>query len=217
VSFVLHGDYQGLHRDTPNGVFAFTFGLSRPGRPRFTGGETLLARQELLDYWRHGGPREDTADQPLFEEIPSLFNRLVVFDARVPHGVRTVEGPRDPRDGRVALQGWLKADGCVVQGGLAKEEADAAVRVSLKRLARRSLAGAAGLLAVRLDVSASGAVKRFRELANTLVATGADAAAPSRVARTLVGALANVRLREARGPGAVVAPVHVVEGSASLP
>jgi hypothetical protein len=216
VSFVLHGDYQGLHRDTPNGVFAFTFGLSRPGRPRFTGGETLLARQELLDYWRHGGAREDTADQPLFEEVPSLFNRLVVFDARVPHGVRTVEGPRDPRDGRVAIQGWLAADGCVVQGAVVKGEADAAVRSSLRRLAKRALAGAAGLVSIRLEMSASGKVKRSTELANTLVATGEAGAAPARVARTLRHALSKIRLHGARGPGVVVAPVHVLDGSASL-
>jgi hypothetical protein len=217
VSFVLHGDYQGLHRDTPNGVFAFSYGLSRPGRARFTGGETLLARPELLDYWRHGGAREDTADEPLFEAVPSLFNRLVVFDARVPHGVRTVEGPRDPRDGRVAIQGWLKADGCVVQGAFAKQDATAKVRSSLKRVPRGPLAGTAGLLAVRLELSASGAVKRTTELANTLVATGADADAPSRAARTLLRALSTVRLRGGAGHGTVVVPVHVEESSASVP
>jgi hypothetical protein len=218
VSFVLHGDYQGLHRDTPNGVFAFTFGLSRPGRPRFTGGQTLLARPELLDYWRRGGgARAETADEPLFEEIPSLFNRLVAFDARVPHAVRTVEGPRDPRDGRVAIQGWLAPDGAVVTGAVPRDEATAAVRRLLKHIAKRPLAGAGGLLTARLEIAASGAVKRTRELASTLVPTGSDDAAPSRAARAVLGALARLRLPSARGPSALVVPVHVLDGVAALP
>jgi hypothetical protein len=216
VSFVLHADYQGIHRDTPNGVFAFTFGLSRPGRPRFNGGETLLARPELLDYWRHGGAREDTADGPLFEEVPSLFNRLVVFDARVPHAVRAVEGPRDPRDARVALQGWLKADGCVAQGGAAKQDATARARHVLKRIARTAIAGAAGLLAVRLDLSAAGSVKRAAELANTLVPTAGDEKAPARAAKAVLAALSRLRVAPGR-PASVVAPVHVLGGAATVP
>lgn len=216
VSFVLHGDYQGVHRDTPNGVFAFTFGLSRPGRSRFAGGETLLARPELLDYWRHGGAREDTADEPLFEEIASIFNRLVVFDARIPHAVRTVEGPRDPRDGRVAIQGWLGADGCVVRGGAAKDEATAGVRRLLKRIPKRALAGAGGLLSLRLELSAAGAIKRATELANTLVPTGGDDGSPARAAKAVRGALSRLRLPRGRAASVVVAPVHVLDGAATV-
>jgi hypothetical protein len=217
VSFVLHGDYQGIHRDTPNGVFAFTFGLSRPGRPRFTGGETLLARPELLDYWRRGGAREDTADEPLFEEVPSLFNRLVAFDARIPHAVRAVEGPRDPRDGRVAIQGWLKADGCVALGGAPKEEATGPARDLLKRIAKTGLAGAGGLLAVRLELSAAGTVKRAAELANTLVPTAGDERAPARAAKCVLAALSRLRVTPGRAASVVVAPVHVLAGSATVP
>jgi len=218
VSFVLHGDYQGIHRDTPNGTFAFTFGLSRPGRrPPFRGGETLLARPELLDYWRHGGSREDTAGEPLFEEIPPSFNRLVAFDARVPHAVRTVEGPRDPRDGRVAIQGWLKADGCVVDGALDRDDATRLVRAALKRLPHRALAAAAGLLTVRLDLAAAGHVKRAAALVDTLVPTGDDADAPARAGRAVLSALRALRFHAARSPSLVVAPVDVADARARVP
>lgn len=218
VSFVLHGDYQGIHRDTPNGVFAFTFGLSRPGRrPPFAGGETLLARPELLDYWGHGGAREDTADQPLFEEVAPLFNRFVVFDARIPHAVRMVEGPRDPRDGRVAIQGWLKADGCVVRGGASRDEATERSRGLLKRIPKRALRGAGGLLVVRVELSAAGAAKRATELANTLVPTAGDATAPARASKAVLAALSRLRLAAGRAAGTVVAPVHVLDGAAAVP
>jgi hypothetical protein len=216
VSYVLHGDYQGIHRDSPNGVFAFTFGLSRPGRSRFAGGETLLARPELLDYWRRGGAREDSADEPLFEVIPPAFNRLVAFDSRLPHAVRTVEGPRDPRDGRVAIQGWLKPNGCPTTGALTADEARASLRAALRRLGRRALAGVAGLVSVRLEVAAAGHVKRAVPLLDTLVATGDDARAPARVAAVIGGACGRARFPAARGPSTVVVPVLVASQTADV-
>jgi hypothetical protein len=216
VSFVLHGDYQGIHRDSPNGVFAFTFGLSRPGRPRFAGGETLLARPELLDYWRRGGAREDAADQPLFEVVPAAFNRLVAFDSRIPHAVRTVEGPRDPRDGRVAIQGWLRADGCTAQGALAKEEATAGVGAALRRVPKSALKDVAGLLSVRFEVAASGRVKRATAVVDTLVATGRDPETAARAGQVLLASAVRMRFAERRAPSVVVAPVCVGGGTVKL-
>jgi hypothetical protein len=217
VSFVLHGDYQGIHRDTPNGVFAFTFGLSRPGRPPFRGGETLLARPELLDYWHRGGAREDTSDEPLFEEVPSLFNRLVAFDARIPHGVRAVEGPRDPRDARVAIQGWLKADGCIVQGIAEPAVVSRQVRESLRRVSKGRLAGAAGLLTLKLEVSAKGRVKRTTEIANTLVAVDRDPSAPGRAAGALASTLGRLHLPATGRPFSLIAPMRVHGAAADCP
>ena len=39
--------------------------------------------------------------------MPPLFNRLTVFDGRYPHGVRPVEGTRDPLKARLVLHGWF--------------------------------------------------------------------------------------------------------------
>jgi hypothetical protein len=224
VSFVLHGDYQGIHRDSPNGVFAFTFGLSRPGRPPFSGGETLLARPELLDYWRRGGARESSADEPLFEAIAPVFNRLVAFDSRVPHAVRAVEGPRDPRDGRVAIQGWLRPDGCFLQGALAavgdrkqaNDRVTSCVGAALKRAGRGPFADTAGLCSVRLEVAGAGHVKRATVLVDTLVATGMSERAPTRAMQAILSALQKARFPPGRGASVVVAPVLVARGAASV-
>lgn len=35
------------------------------------------------------------------------FNRLTVFDPRLPHGVRPVRGTQDPREARLVLHGWF--------------------------------------------------------------------------------------------------------------
>ena len=39
--------------------------------------------------------------------VPPLYNQLTVFDARLPHGVRRVEGERDPRGARLVVHGWF--------------------------------------------------------------------------------------------------------------
>ena len=39
--------------------------------------------------------------------VQQQFNRLTVFDGRFPHGVRPVEGTRDPLKSRLVLHGWF--------------------------------------------------------------------------------------------------------------
>ncbi len=39
--------------------------------------------------------------------IPPKFNRLSLFDPRVPHGVVPVHGVHDPREARIVLHGWF--------------------------------------------------------------------------------------------------------------
>ena len=39
--------------------------------------------------------------------VEPRFNRLTVFDGRYPHGVRPVEGTRDPLKARLVLHGWF--------------------------------------------------------------------------------------------------------------
>ena len=205
LSFLVDGQYQGIHRDGPNGDVAFSFGLSWPRTPRFRGGETLLARMDLLDYFGTEADRPERASDPLFDEIPSRFNRLVAFDARLPHMVGRVEGPHQARDGRVAIQGWL------VSGGVLCEERDpselAAVlapRLRALRLDRRAY----GLVTFALDVGRDGRVRSVTPLLDLLVP---DAPGRAEVARGLAG------LRF--GPGArgrVVVPVRCASGRARL-
>jgi hypothetical protein len=103
-----------------------------------------------------------------------------------------------------------------VQGGAAKDEATAGVRRLLKRNPKRALAGAGGLLAMRLELTAAGSVKRAAELANTLVPTGADDAAPARATKALRAATSRLRVAAGRTASVVVAPVHVLDGAATL-
>ncbi len=217
VSFLLDGEFQGLHRDTPNGTFAFTFGLSRAGRPRYAGGETLLAKPELLDYWGRGGARPETAAEALFEEIPARFNRLVAFDARIPHAVRMVEGPRDPRDGRAAIQGWLRPSGCVVvAGSLDKDSADSVLRHALDAVLSRDIGAARGLCTVCIDVAPTGRAARASIVVDTLVSIAGDTRAPARARNAVLSRLAGARFPAPRRSARLLVPVEVTDNGAIL-
>jgi hypothetical protein len=213
LSYLVDGGFQALHRDSPNGDFAFSFGLTKPTTRRFSGGETFLARPELLDYWKGGAFRSGAADTPLFDEIPSRFNRLVAFDSRVPHGVVRVEGPRHPREGRVAVQGWLESAGPrVLEGDL--EPPDVARRVdrALDGAARAALLGFEGLFSMHLEVTKAGAVRGVRPLVNTLVAVSPTDRTAADLEERLVSVVGAMDLPATARASRVVVPLVVRAG-----
>ena len=48
--------------------------------------------------------------------VEPRFNRLTVFDGRYPHGVRPVEGTRDPLKARLVLHGWFTDPHAILRG-----------------------------------------------------------------------------------------------------
>ena len=62
------------------------------------------------------------------------FNRLTVFDARFPHGVRVVEGVASPLQARVVLHGWFTPPAPFFEGGLGEEAAQEALEAALEPL-----------------------------------------------------------------------------------
>ena len=51
--------------------------------------------------------RTDEGAHAQVTAVEPAFNRLVLFDPRLPHGVREVQGTRDPRKGRLVVTGWF--------------------------------------------------------------------------------------------------------------
>jgi hypothetical protein len=108
LSFYIEGCRQELHSDVVQGSWAYVYSLTPWDERQFTGGETCIANEDLLDYWRRFDPETSSELRHLIERVPAHFNQLCVFDARLPHGVSVVEGTRDPLLGRVALHGWFQ-------------------------------------------------------------------------------------------------------------
>jgi len=144
--------------------------LTRWEERRFSGGETSLLRPETLDYWRGFDSSVGLERGDLVAEVQPLFDRLTVFDARLPHGVSRVEGERDPRGGRLVLHGWFTEPAPFSEGALTEEEVGEGLAAPLEALyAEISPPAVTGLLAVRLEVGADGTVAALRHLADTLV------------------------------------------------
>lgn len=67
----------------------------------FTGGETMILKPHVLDYWRSFQPGQGLEERHFLDLVEPRFNRLTVFDPRFPHGVRAVTGTRDPLKARL--------------------------------------------------------------------------------------------------------------------
>ncbi len=186
LSVYVDGCGQELHGDLPHGPFAWVYSLTRWAGRRFRGGETEILRDGVLDWW--GGFRSTRrAERPeLFRTVAPRLDRLVVFDPRIPHAVRPVQGTKDPREGRIVVHGWFVAPRPFVEGALDPE--DLAPRIdALSEVVAGAAAGlpVAGLLSLGFGVSPTGRVTGLRMLADT---TRVPAAA-ERERRRLVAAI----------------------------
>jgi hypothetical protein len=166
LSCYVDGCSQQLHGDLPHGPFAFVLSLTRARA--FTGGETLLLRDEVLDFWDDFRSVRAVEEAELVQAIEPRFNRLVVFDPRIPHGVREVRGTHDPRQGRLVIHGWFVQPRPFIAGPLRANALSARVDDLLGELP--ALLGElpiAGLMSIAFDVTRTGAVTRARILADT--------------------------------------------------
>ena len=213
LSLYVEGCRQELHGDLPHGPWAFVFSPT-PWRGRtFRGGETLLVRDEVLDFWHDFTSVRGVEEGELLRAIEPRFGRLTVFDPRIPHGVRTVTGTHDPREGRLVIHGWFVQPRPFVRGPLT-------VRALGQRI--EDLTGAlgawigalpiAGLLSLAFDVDRRGAVRDARILSDTTRVPRADEAARRRVVRKIRGAIASWRFGAQRGPSRVTLPLVFERG-----
>jgi hypothetical protein len=161
LSLYVHGCRQGQHNDSANGRFGFVYSLTRDLR-KTSGGETLIWREE--DYWQTRMARP-CAGEDFFEAIEPRFNRLLVFDDRVPHAVQLVEGNMDPLEGRMVIHGHIREAGPIVCGPL-QQEAVREIGNQLVAQFARELGDALriyhGPAAVRFTVRTDGAVADAR-------------------------------------------------------
>ena len=184
MSCYVDGMGQELHADVPHGPLAFVFSLTknfddddndnRNKRRYFTGGETTILRPERANYWQRFDPTEIVERTQLFEEIEPKFNRLTIFDPRLPHGVREVKGTKDVTKGRLVLNGWFNEPAISVEGGLTIEDVGKALDAKLEELYEEleTLPAMTGFAALRMEVaSVDGNVE--------CVSWGADTVAPA--------------------------------------
>jgi hypothetical protein len=106
LSLYVDGCRQELHNDALNGRYGYVYSLTRWRERRFSGGETMIMKPAALAQSMAGGGA--MAGLSFYDLIPAEFNQLLVFDDRLPHAVRQVNGVMDPLEGRLVIHGHLK-------------------------------------------------------------------------------------------------------------
>lgn len=170
------GHRQELHADTPHGPWAFVLSLTKWDSRRFTGGETVMLNDTILDYWSNFDANAGLQVGNIQETVDPEFNRLIVFDGRVPHGVRVVEGEQDPRYGRLVLHGWFTDPAPFFKGALEAEDVAEEVTDILNtgleavygRLEKEVEIPCVGVLTLRMVVGKDGRVSEQHWLSDTL-------------------------------------------------
>lgn len=213
LSLYVEGCRQELHGDLPHGPWAFVFSLTRWRERTFRGGETLLVRNEVLDFWHDFASVRGVEERELIRTVEPKFDRLTVFDPRIPHGVRTVTGTHDPREGRLVIHGWFVQPRPFVRGALAPRVLTARIGELTDRLG--TLLGAlpiAGLYSVAFDVDRRGVVHDVRALSDTTRVPRGDEPARRRLVRTLREDISRWRFGPQRSTSRVTLPLVFERG-----
>lgn len=170
MSYYIHGCEQKMHADIPHGPWAFVYSLTPWKEKRFTGGETFILKPQALDYWRNFETYKGVEEGDLLDCIPALFNRLTVFDPRLPHGVKQVQGTMDPLEARLVIHGWFTDPEPYVLGPLTRKQATESVNKFLQKIdfVFDEYPHVHGTLTLRFKVTPQGRVKELGIKTNTL-------------------------------------------------
>ncbi len=210
LSYYIDGCYQGFHADVPHGPWAYVFSLTPWKNRKFSGGETILLKPEVLDYWNELEPGRDVERDQIEQRIAPEFNRLTVFDPRIPHRVERVSGVRDPREARLVIHGWFTEPQPFIEGALTRAQFSRGIEPLLAGLAGVSaneLNGVHGTLCIRFSVQPSGKAGAIHVLTENLKGGGGLEArryALKFVARTLQ----ELRFAKTKGKTRVTLPLQ---------
>ena len=205
LSLYINGCRQGQHNDSKNGRFGFVYSLTRNVR-KTSGGETLIWREE--DYFETRFQRPCSGPD-FYESIEPRFNRLLVFDDRLPHAVQIVEGNMDPLEGRLVIHGHIRESGPIVEGPLRRE----AVAEVANRLAERyaaelgnALAIYHGPAAVRFTVCRDGRVEGTRLILDRVKRLRGEGPGIREMLDGLMSRVAGLRFPQSDGETVVTLP-----------
>ncbi len=204
LSLYVNGCVQELHNDSLGGRFGYVYSLTRNDRSS-RGGQTIVLQEG--DLFRSKLTTAE-AGSGLYDLVPPDFNRLVVFDDRMPHGVQRVEGSMDPYDGRLVLHGHLSEDGPIADGPLTRQALQKAVLPAITATLKAAGAGAQlhhGPLVVRLAIGADGIVQDHRVLVDRVARP--DGQSPAELVGALIEAMAGSRFPEQPKPTVATIPL----------
>lgn len=167
LSLYVPGCVQGLHNDSTNGRLGFVYSLT-PNARQTIGGETVLVQDR--DLFR-SNLNTAAAGTGLYDLVPPQFNRLILFDDRIPHAVQRVDGSMDPLEGRIVLHGHISEAGVVAEGGLPGDVIQATINQALGEVREFVDSTVKGPLVFQLEIGAAGEVDASRILFDRLASS----------------------------------------------
>jgi hypothetical protein len=207
LSYYINGCKQDLHSDVPHGPWAYVFSLTPWKGRKFSGGETLILKPDVLSYWRHFGGSQDRELPSFVDRIPALMNRLTVFDPRYPHGVTEVRGTQDPLEARLVVHGWFMEPKTYIEGPLPAASTEKTLNQGFDRLQNRlaSQELVQGTVSLQLQVGTNGKVRSARFATNTLL--NLDGEIPKSLNRDLLKIYSGLEFKTARSVTAMTIPL----------
>lgn len=209
LSCYVEGCRQEWHGDLPHGPWAFVFSLTPWTKRRFSGGETLILRDDVLDFWDGFKSTRSIEEDEILRGIEPRFGRLVVFDPRLPHAVRRVEGTLDPREGRLVIHGWFVQPRPFVSGPLNIAELGdhlPSLGPVISRFVERGLSPA-GLISIGFTVQKNGTVAGAKVLSDTTRTPRAHEGERRKMVRTALAQIRAWRFSRRRAAAAVTLPI----------
>lgn len=210
LSLYVDGCGQAIHNDSAAGQMGYVFSITRWAERTFLGGETLLFRPE--NYWETDRMTRSGAAASFYDRVESRFNRLLVFDDRVIHGVQPVQGTMDPLRGRVVLHGHLSAGAVAVRGALTPDRVTDRLGPVLDRLravAAEHSGRVHGFVTLRVVVAPDGGVAELAPLCDLILPLSSDREPVGAFHRAVADAIHRVTFPPAAGPSEVILPVVV--------
>ena len=207
LSLYVDGCEQRLHSDVPHGPWAFVFSLTEWNRRQFTGGETIMLRPQTLNYWQSFSQQEEHEYDAFVESVPAKFNRLTVFDPRLPHGVSRVRGSQDPLHGRLVVHGWFTEPRPFVVGALSPRRCQGVLHQFVHKLGASvaTLSPVHGTICLRWSIAPNGHIRRHHVVSNSLLSLDGGGLAP--FYQLLARLQKETRLPQAKGPSTITLPL----------
>jgi len=170
LSVYVEGCSQELHGDLPHGPWAFVYSLTDWKNRIFKGGETRLLRTEILDHWNSRLSERGMEKDDVFQEIAPLFNQLLVFDPRIPHGVKEVRGVSNPAQGRIVIHGWFIEPRPFITGSLTAKMVQSWIDQHSLKIQNliEPYPLLQGVLTFHLQVDSSGQITQIKTMPSTL-------------------------------------------------
>jgi hypothetical protein len=206
LSLYVDGCQQSVHNDATNGRFGYVYSLTWDKRDT-KGGETIVFHEG--DLYRSSLTNMTGGRGGLYEMIEPRFNRLAIFDDRMPHGVNRIEGSMDPVHGRLVLHGHISETGPGVRGPLRPEQVgplvEEAANEALSKFQMRT--DPHGPIVVRLTIRTNGRVDQARLVLDRLAFP--DGQSSEGMAEAVLEAAMRLNFPSAPEPTEAVVPIMV--------